>query len=139
MGPADILLVEDNPGDVLLVREGLREGNVAATVHWARDAEEALRFARRGDGFAAAPCPNMILLDLNLPRMGGHAVLAGLRRIDAVAQVPIVVWSSSRAERDMLESYALGANAFVSKPLAFDEMIRTLRGVCGFWLRREPK
>jgi two-component system response regulator len=137
--PPDILLVEDNAGDVLLVREGLREGRVAATLHWARDGDEALRFARREAMFTTAPVPDLILLDLNLPRADGRAVLAELRQETDIAAVPIVVWSSSRAERDMRESYALGANAFVPKPLAFDELISTLRSVCRFWLPRHRR
>jgi CheY-like chemotaxis protein len=131
---ADILLVEDNPGDVRLVREALREGAVEAAVRWARDAEEALACVQ-SDADQAGGAPDLILLDLNLPRTSGRQVLAALRSLKHLDVVPIVVWTSSQAESDVFESYALRADAYVSKPLTLEELVRTLRGVCRFWLR----
>jgi DNA-binding response OmpR family regulator len=134
---ANILLVEDNPGDVRLLREALREAGVEAAVQWARDAEEALACVPPDvhQGFAAAP--DLILLDLNLPRTSGRQVLADLRSLKHLDAVPIVVWTSSQAESDVFASYALRADAYVSKPLTLEELVRTLRGVCRFWLREE--
>jgi len=132
--PAEILLVEDNPGDVRLTREALREGPVPANLSVVADGEEALAFLRRQGQYAAAPRPDLILLDLNLPRMSGREVLAAVKADAKLRRVPVVVLTSSQAEPDVQASYDLGANCYVTKPVDYDRFIRAVRTVEDFWL-----
>ena len=130
----DILLVEDNPADVRLVREALREAGIVCRLHAAADGEEALAFLRRQGACRDAPHPQLVLLDLNLPRKSGHEVLAELKDDPDLRHIPVIVLTSSRADEDVLRSYDLHANAYISKPAEFEGFIRAVRSIESFWL-----
>ena len=132
--PVEILLVEDNPGDVRLTREALRRGRVANTLHVVGDGDEALAFLRREAPFENAPRPGLVLLDLNLPGLDGRDVLAEVKSDPELRRVPIIVLTTSSADRDIARSYDLGANCFVSKPVALDDFLDVIRSFEGFWL-----
>jgi len=128
-----LLLVEDNPGDVRLAREALREVGWDADLHALVDGVEALAYLRTAAGQAAAPRPDLILLDLNLPRLDGRETLKALKLDPALQAIPVIVFSSSRSEDDVAASYALHANCYVPKPASFDEYERIFRSIQGFW------
>jgi CheY-like chemotaxis protein len=130
----EILLVEDNPGDVRLTREALRDGRVHTHLSVASDGEEALAFLRRQGRFGDAPRPDIILLDLNLPKRSGREVLSEIKRDDSLRRIPVVVLSTSAAEQDILASYDLNANCFITKPVDLDQFIRVIRSIEDFWL-----
>lgn len=132
--PIDILLVEDNPGDVRLTTEALRRGRVANTLHVVDDGDKALAFLRREGEYADAPRPGLVLLDLNLPGLDGREVLAEVKSDPELRRVPIIVLTTSTAERDIARSYDLGANCFIAKPVALDDFLSTIRSFEGFWL-----
>lgn len=132
--PIDILLVEDNPGDVELTCRALEEAGVQNQVHVAADGAEALAFLRREGSHGSAPRPGLVLLDLNLPRVSGREVLAEMKAEPALQRIPVVVMSSSDAERDVCESYALHANCYIRKPADLDQFTRALRAIEEFWL-----
>jgi CheY-like chemotaxis protein len=132
--PVDVLLVEDDPGDVLMTREAFELFKVPNTLHVVTDGEQALRFVRRADPFAGAPRPGLILLDVNLPRLSGLEVLAELKRDPDLAVIPVVILSTSRAEEDIVRSYRLHANAYVSKPVDFEHFIAAIRQIDDFFL-----
>jgi len=132
--PAEILLVEDNPGDVELIQEALRYGGVLNHVSIASDGEQATNFLMRGPGYERAPRPDLILLDLNLPKKDGFEVLSELKAVPALSRIPVVILTSSDADRDILKSYELRANCFVSKPVDVDEFLSTVRSTGEFWL-----
>ena len=131
--PVEILLVEDNPGDVRLTREALREGKVHNVLHVARDGVEALRFLRREDEYADAVRPDLILLDLNLPRKDGREVLQDVKADPALRNIPVVVLTSSQAEQDIARAYDLHANCYVTKPVDLDQFIHVVRTIEDFW------
>ena len=131
--PIDILLVEDNPGDVRLTREALREGKIRNNLHVARDGVEALAFLRREGGHADAPRPDVILLDLNLPRKSGREVLSEVKQDPALRQIPVVVLTSSEAEEDIVRAYDLHANCYISKPVDLDQFITVVKSIEDFW------
>lgn len=132
--PVDILLVEDNPGDVRLTREALREGKIENTVHVATDGVEAVDFLfRRGD-HVDAPRPDMVLLDLNLPRKNGDEVLEEIRGDPALSTIPVIVLTGSKAQEDVVRSYELCANAYLTKPVDPMEFIEVVRELERFWL-----
>jgi len=132
--PIEILLVEDNPGDVRLTIEALREGKVHNNLNVARDGVEALAYLRREPPFAEASRPDLILLDLNLPRKDGREVLAELKADPRWKTIPVVVLTTSRAEQDVLRSYELQANCFVTKPVDLDQFINVVKSIEDFWL-----
>jgi len=132
--PFQILLVEDNPGDVDLTREALHESKVHTHLSVVRDGDEALAFLRQQGAHAAAPRPDLILLDLNLPKKDGRAVLSEVKADPALASIPVVVLTSSEAERDIAHAYALHANCFVTKPIGLDQFIEIVRSIEQFWL-----
>jgi len=132
--PVEILLVEDNPGDVRLTKEALREGKVYSTLHWAKDGVEALEFLRRQGPHANAPRPDIILLDLNLPKKDGREVLSEIKSDDQLKHIPVVVLTTSKAEEDILRSYELHANCYVTKPVDLDQFIRVVQSIDRFWL-----
>ena len=132
--PVEILLVEDNPGDVRLTREALREGKVYNNLHWAKDGVEALEFLRQEGKYAAAPRPDIILLDLNLPKKDGREVLESIKNDDRFKQIPVVILTTSEAEEDVLRSYALHANCYITKPVDFDRFIEVVRQIDDFFL-----
>lgn len=132
--PIEILLVEDNLADVRLTEIGLREAKVANNLSIARDGEEALAFLERAPGYENSPRPDLILLDLNLPRMSGHEVLSELKKNPALRRIPVIVLTTSTSEKDVLASYDLHANCYVSKPIDFDDFIGAVRQIDQFWL-----
>jgi DNA-binding response OmpR family regulator len=132
--PAEILLIEDNPGDVELVREALQSGKMLNRISVATDGEAAMAFLNRARGFEDAPRPDLILLDLNLPKKDGFEVLREVKAHPAVSRVPVVILTSSQAERDILKSYDLRANCFISKPVEVDEFLAVVRSTGEFWL-----
>ncbi|HLZ07208.1 MAG TPA: response regulator [Chloroflexota bacterium] len=131
---AEILLVEDNPGDVRLTIEALREGKVRSHLNVAMDGVEALAFVRREGRHANEPRPDVILLDLNLPRKDGREVLAEIKADDVLKTIPVVVLTTSKADEDILRSYQLNANCYITKPVDLDQFIRVVRSIEEFWL-----
>jgi chemotaxis family two-component system response regulator Rcp1 len=133
--PIEILLVEDSPGDVRLTREALRDAKVSNNLHVVRDGVEALAFLRRqGDQFAECPRPDLILLDLNLPRKSGHEVLEEIKADGALRRIPVVILTTSQAEQDVLRTYDLHANCYITKPVDLDQFIAVVRSIEDFWL-----
>ncbi len=132
--PADILLVEDNPGDVRLTKEAFEEGGISNTLHVATDGAEALDFLYQRGEYEDALRPDIILLDLNLPRMNGDEVLAEIDDDEDLSRIPIIVLTSSEAEEDVVRSYELRANAYLTKPVDPDEFIATVQSFKAFWL-----
>ena len=140
--PVEILLVEDNPGDVRLTIEALKEGKVHNTLSVARDGVEALAFLRREGAFARASRPDLILLDLNLPRKDGREVLAEIKEDPLLRRIPGVVLTPSKAEEDILRTYDLHANCYIAKPVDLEQFISVVRSIDDFWLsvvRLPPK
>ncbi|GAA0662193.1 response regulator [Natronoarchaeum mannanilyticum] len=131
---ADILLVEDNPGDVRLTEEAFREGQIKNTLHVVNDGVEALAFLRQRGEYAEAPRPDIVLLDLNLPRKDGDEVLDEIREDSDLEAIPVVVLTSSEAQEDIVQSYELKANAFLTKPVDPEEFIEVVRTFQEFWL-----
>ena len=131
----EVLLVDDNPADIELERYALAEGHVPCRVSEVRDGEEALALLRRQGKYAAQPRPDVMILDLSMPRKGGDAVLAEVRSDPELREIPVVVFSTSRANRDIVRSYELGANCFVSKPGNLKEFISTVQLICEFFGR----
>lgn len=131
--PVEILLVEDNPGDVRLTREALREGKVRNNLHVAADGVEALHFLRKEGRFADAVRPDLILLDLNLPKKDGREVLEDIKSDPDLRYIPVVVLTSSQAEQDILRAYDLHANCYVSKPVDLDQFIHVVHSIEDFW------
>ena len=132
--PIEILLVEDEPGDVRLTVEALRNARVRNRIHTVEDGVEALAFLHRRPPYAAAPRPDLILLDLNLPRKDGREVLAEIKADPALRTIPVVVLSTSRARDDVLRSYDLHANCFISKPMDLNEFNAVVKSIEDFWL-----
>ena len=132
--PIEILLVEDNPGDVRLIREVLRDGKVWNNPHVVNDGEAALDFVYRRHAFADKPRPDLILLDLNLPKKDGREVLATIKADPELKRIPVVVLTTSKEEEDVLRAYNLAANCYVTKPVEFDEFMKVIRMIEDFWL-----
>jgi two-component system, chemotaxis family, response regulator Rcp1 len=131
---AKILLVEDNPGDVDLVREAVEHNKVCNELHVVTDGVEALAFLRRQGEFADAPRPDLILLDLNLPRKDGREVLAEIKADEQLKRIPVVVLTTSKQEEDILKAYNLNANCYVTKPLDLDQFLHVVKSIDSFWL-----
>jgi len=132
--PVEILLVEDNPGDVRLTKEALKEGKVYSNLHWAKDGVEALQFLKREGKHDKAPRPDIILLDLNLPKKDGREVLAVIKKDNVLKHIPVVVLTTSEAEEDVLKSYELHANCYVTKPVDLEKFIHVVQSIDRFWL-----
>ncbi|WP_199423753.1 response regulator [Actinotalea solisilvae] len=130
----DVLLVEDDPGDVLMTREAFAENKVANRLAVVSDGVSALEFLRKEGEHADAPTPDLVLLDLNLPRMDGRQVLAAMKSDDELRRIPVVVLTTSEAEEDVLRSYSLHANAYVTKPVDFDRFIDVVRQIDDFFV-----
>jgi CheY-like chemotaxis protein len=141
LGAADVLLVEDDPGDVLLTRDSFEDCHLGLTLHVASDGEEALSFLHCAGEFADVPRPALILLDLNLPRRGGLEVLAELKADDDLRAIPVVVLTTSQAEADIVRSYELHANAYVIKPIDAAKFADTIKQIDEFFLilMRQPQ
>jgi CheY-like chemotaxis protein len=131
--PVVILLVEDNPGDVLLTQEGLRLAKLNNSLHVARDGVEAMEFLRREGKHAQAPRPDLILLDLNMPRMSGREVLSAIRSDPELELIPVAILTTSTADEDVISSYKLNANCYIRKPVNFDEFVRVVKSIEEFW------
>jgi CheY-like chemotaxis protein len=129
-----VLLVEDSPGDVRLTQEAFREANVTIKLHVALDGVEAMAFLRREGDHADAPRPDLILLDLNLPRMDGREVLALIKGDDNLRSIPTVILTTSEAEADIVKSYDLQANCYLSKPVQLDSFVGLVKSISDFWL-----
>lgn len=132
--PIEILLAEDNPGDVVLTREALSEAKVQNRLHVADDGVEAMAFLRKQAPYEDVPTPDLILLDLNMPRKNGHEVLAELKTDEHLKQIPVVVLTTSSAEKDILESYRAQASSYITKPVDFDQFMGVIRTIEDFWL-----
>lgn len=130
----DILLVEDSPGDVGLTKEALRESKVKNSLNVVSDGIEALAFLRKQGRYAGAPRPDLILLDLNLPRKDGREVLEEIKNDPRLKAIPVVVLTTSAAEQDIVRSYNLHANSYVTKPVDFDQFLRVVHVIEDFWL-----
>jgi chemotaxis family two-component system response regulator Rcp1 len=131
--PVEILLVEDNPGDVRLTIEGLKEGKVHNNLHVVSDGVEAMEFLRRTGKHASAVRPDLILLDLNLPRMDGREVLSAIKSDVTLKTIPVVILTTSRAEQDVLRSYELQANCYITKPVDLEQFIAMVKSIEDFW------
>ena len=133
-GPIEILLVEDNPGDVRLTKEALKEGKVYSNLHWAKDGVEAMEYLRKQGKYAAVPRPDIILLDLNLPRKDGREVLEEIKSDSSLKRIPVVVLTTSKAEEDVLRTYNLHANCYVTKPVDLEKFMVVVKTIDSFWL-----
>ena len=133
--PVEILLAEDNPGDVTLTRKALKEGKLANNLHVATDGVEALEFLRQEDEYADAPQPDLVLLDLNMPRKDGKAVLESMQADEGLRRIPVVVLTSSESEADIARSYELNANAYLTKPVDFDGFVEIVDRIEAFWFQ----
>ncbi|HEV7704687.1 MAG TPA: response regulator [Gemmatimonadaceae bacterium] len=131
--PIEILLVEDNAGDVRLAREGLRECKLLNNLSVADDGVKALAFLRKEGEYATAPRPDLIMLDLNLPRKDGREVLKEIKEDESLKSIPVVILTTSKAEEDIVKSYSLHANCYVTKPLAIDQFINVVQAIESFW------
>ncbi len=131
--PVQILIVEDNPADARLVREVMRDSKVLNEIHWVADGVEALAFLRGQGKYASAPRPNLIFLDLNMPRKDGREVLREVKADDSLKRIPIVVMTSSQAEEDVARAYDQHANCYVRKPIDFDQFHSVVKTLENFW------
>ena len=134
--PIEMLLVEDSPGDVRLTQEAFRDANSLIRLHVASDGVEAMAFLRREGGHILAPRPDLILLDLNLPKMDGREVLAQIKGDDALKTIPTLILTTSDAEADILKSYQLQANCYLNKPVRFDAFESLVTSINDFWLTK---
>ena len=134
--PIEVLLVEDSPGDVRLTQEVFREANKAINLHVASDGVEAMAFLRRQGSNVHAPRPDLILLDLNLPKMDGREVLVHIKEDDSLKLIPTVILTTSVAEEDIVKSYQLQANCYLSKPVQYDEFESLVKSINDFWLTK---
>ena len=130
----EVLLVEDNPGDVLLTKEALHEGKANFNIHVVSDGEEALKFLFREDQYKESPVPNIVILDLNLPKIGGREVLARIKSDRRLKSIPVVILATSESEEDIHKSYDLHANCYVTKPIDFETFSTTIRFIQDFWM-----
>ena len=132
--PIDVLLVEDDEGDVLMTKEAFEYYKIRNRLHVVSDGEQALQFVRRTGPFADAPRPGLILLDVNLPRVSGMEVLEQLKQDDELLMIPVIMLTTSQAAEDIVRSYSLHANAFISKPVDFEHFIDAIRQIDTFFL-----
>jgi len=132
--PIEILLVEDSPSDAELTREALHEGRVINNLQVVTDGEQALAFLRRQVPYQSAPRPDLILLDLNLPRKDGREVLAEIKADQSLKRIPVVVLTTSQEESDVMAAYGLNANCYITKPVDLDQFIHVVQWVDNFWL-----
>ena len=131
--PMEILLVEDNPGDVRLTKEALKEGKVSNSLNVVVNGIEALAFLRQEGEYTSSPRPDLILLDLNLPLKNGHEVLRELKSDPIMRRIPVIVLTTSSAEQDILSTYDLHANCYITKPVDLDQFIKVIQSIESFW------
>jgi two-component system, chemotaxis family, response regulator Rcp1 len=132
--PIDILLVEDNPGDIRLTLEAFKEGKCTNNLHVVKDGEAAMQFLRKQDRYSDAPRPDLILLDLNLPKRDGRSILQEIKTDSDLKRIPVVILTTSKAEEDILRTYNLHANCYITKPVDIEEFITITRSIENFWL-----
>lgn len=132
--PIEILLVEDNPGDVRLTKEAINEGNISNNLYVVGDGIEALDFLRKKGNYGNAPRPDIVLLDLNLPKKNGREVLAEIKADALLKSIPVIILSTSEAENDVQKSYELNANCYVTKPVDLDDFMNVVKSIEDFWL-----
>jgi two-component system, chemotaxis family, response regulator Rcp1 len=132
--PIEVLLVEDSPGDVRLTREAFKDAKVHINLHVAPDGVEAMAFLKREGGHANAPRPDLILLDLNLPKKDGREVLQEIKQSPALATIPVVILTTSASEADVLRSYRLHANCYITKPVGLEGFLKVVHSIDNFWL-----
>jgi CheY-like chemotaxis protein len=130
----EILLVEDNPGDVRLTIEAFKEGQISNNLHVVKDGVEAMSFLRREGGHATVVHPDLILLDLNLPKKAGSEVLAEIKADEELKRIPVVILTTSNADEDILKAYNLHANCYIAKPLDMEQFVRVIKLIEDFWL-----
>lgn len=132
--PVIILLVEDNEADIRLTREGIKEAKIKNDLHVVRDGEDALQFLRKKGAYQDVPTPDLVLLDLNLPKKDGRQVLEEIKTDEQLKFIPVVVLTSSQAEKDILESYSLHANCYVTKPMGLNQFVEVIKSIEDFWI-----
>ncbi|OUL33107.1 response regulator [Nostoc sp. T09] len=131
--PIEVLLVEDNPGDALLTRIALEDSKISVHLNVVEDGVEAMAFLRKQDKYAKVPHPDIVLLDLNLPKKDGREVLAEIKGDEHLKRIPVVVLTTSQAEEDILKAYNLAANCYITKPVDFDQFVKIIRSIENFW------
>lgn len=131
--PVDILLVEDNPGDILLTMEALKGLKVINKLYVAEDGVEAMEFLYRKGKYSKMPRPDIILLDLNMPRKDGREVLAEIKQDDSLKSIPVIILTTSKSEEDILTTYGLHANCYITKPLEFEQFFKVIQSIDNFW------
>jgi CheY-like chemotaxis protein len=132
--PIEILLVEDNPGDSRLAREAMKDYKLTNNLYIVEDGVEAMNFLRKEGKYAMAPRPDLIILDLNLPKKDGREVLAEIKTDDDLKRIPVVILTISKAEEDILNTYNLHANCYISKPIDLDQFMKVVKSIEDFWL-----
>lgn len=130
----EILLVEDNPGDIRLIIEAFKEGKLCNNLRVVEDGEEAMAFLRKEAGYSLAPRPDLVLLDLNMPKKSGHEVLAEIKEDPDLKSIPVVVLTTSDAEKDIIKTYNLHANCYITKPVDLEQFIKIVKFIKDFWL-----
>lgn len=130
----DILLIEDNPGDVRLTREALKEAKININLAVANDGLEAMKMLHQEAPYSNQPLPDLVLLDLNMPRMDGREVLRLIKTDDSLKRIPVVVLTTSAAEKDILQAYGMHANCYITKPVELDQFMEIVKSIEGFWL-----
>ena len=133
--PVNILLIEDNPGDVRLAQEAFKEGNINVQLDVAMDGIEALNYLRKKGPYASAKTPDLVLLDLNLPKKDGREVLSEIKADSVLRSIPVVILTTSNAEQDILNSYNLHVNCYINKPVDFDRFFDIIQKIEEFWLQ----
>ncbi|MCK4789916.1 MAG: response regulator [Desulfobacteraceae bacterium] len=134
MMPIEMLLVEDNPGDARLAMEALKDAKVHNKLHWVQDGVEAMDFLRRKGNYSDAPRPDVVLLDLNLPKKDGREVLADVKADEDLRRIPVVILTISDAEEDVIKTYNLHANCYIRKPIDLDQFVAVVKAIEDFWL-----
>ena len=130
----NILLIEDNPGDIRLTKEAFKEGKFNATLDYVMDGEDALKYLHKNDPYTNCPTPDLILLDLNLPRWDGKELLKTIKSDKNLCYIPVIILTTSIAEKDIFESYSLHANCYLTKPFDFDDFFNIIQKIEDFWL-----
>ncbi|MER3493056.1 MULTISPECIES: response regulator [Fischerella] len=131
--PIEILLIEDNPGDVELTKIALEDSKISVNLNIVEDGVEAIAFLRREGKYANVPHPDIVLLDLNLPKKDGREVLAEIKADEKLKRIPVVVLTTSQAEEDVLKVYNLSANCYITKPVDFDQFVKIVQSIENFW------
>jgi len=134
LAPLEILLVEDDPGDIELTREALADSKLLIHLHVVEDGEEAMAFLRQEGQYADGPTPDVVLLDLNLPKKDGRQVLKEIKEAKDLKMIPVVILTTSSAEEDILKTYKLGANCYITKPVGLEQFTRVVEAIDNFWV-----